>query len=164
MINIHCYKTFQNYYKIETKPILTTNKNTVWTVQKFKADGVSCATFIHHRTLFYITLFDLKRDSFENLKEYFFEGIIRHLEKYKTLNSIDVENIKSYCGELNFLEKSTENKVNFMLSNIIGVIKGLDLWMDFENENPISIKETYEDFEQFFNIRDCENFLESIKQ
>ncbi|WP_425077293.1 DUF6933 domain-containing protein [Psychroserpens sp. S379A] len=162
MINIHCFKAFQNYYKIEPLPEKEIESKYLWTAQRFKADNCSCVTFIHHQTYFYVTLFDLKREDLNELQKLFVKELINHLEKYIVLEKDDIGVIKNYCYKLSFYEKSNDNKVNTMLSNIVTVIKGLNFW-DFQNENQVSVKEEYDEFELFFDKKVCEKFLNSIR-
>lgn len=163
MVNIHCFKTFQSFYKIEAKLNDINNiNNTTWTAHKFKADNCNCVTFIHHQTLFNITLFDFKKADFKNLKELFNQGIQEHLERFLTLKENDLKSIKKYSNSLSFSSKTNDNEINKLLSNIIFVIKHLNIW-DFENENQASIKESYDETELLCSKTECENFLNSIK-
>ncbi|WP_124980756.1 DUF6933 domain-containing protein [Nonlabens xiamenensis] len=162
MMNIHCFKMFENFYNISISDKSFDISESSWTAHKFKVEQKDCAIFLHHKSLFSVVIFEFTKNMISDLKYNFTKSTIEHLEKDIHLRDDEKNIIIDEICDFNFTSKFNSKLVNNLITNYIKVIKGLKLLHDpiFPDKNTMEV--CYWSNECFNDINNCLDFKEAI--
>lgn len=143
MATIFCFKYLLNFFNVDantTKEINYSNLN-CWTAHLFRADIKNCVIFLHHKTLFYFVIFDVKKEDYNKLNDLFLEGLLTELKKCFSINSMQEDSLRNDFKGIILHPKSDYNIANTCINRLITILKEIQL---FENDKKeVSVEEYY---------------------